>query len=280
MIKTVEKQNKIKTEDNPVYSLRMKYERSGKTDVEALRKDTQKVIDGAETLSHTELDIMASTWAFVSENIEREEWRNYIREDWEQLEYEHVEKSRFTKQDLFDDIYTAYENKEITELEAQVWAKRYRQCRYIFCLNVFHGRKDQRYCSSDCRKRAHRAQQRYNETGTYLPTSAYRDNREDTVDRAYYEHERSFDNEMLTEVIVPEDERRTYGGKRNRAAEDYREINLEKSLNEGEYAFEKSHENPVIYEGEKDGYIVCGDTTLKGSDSRQDEKEKGDTHEN
>ncbi|GAQ18519.1 hypothetical protein OPHB3_2460 [Oceanobacillus picturae] len=243
-----------KPKNDPLYLLRMKHERAERTDVEELRKDTEKYLSSNKPSSN-EVSILASTWAFVAENIEREEWRNYDRKDWAKLEYEHVEKSRYTRPDLIDDILTAQENGIITEEEAEAWSSNYRECEYIFCLNVFEGRRDQRYCSSDCRKRMHRAEKRFNETGTYLPTSAYCDNREDTEERSYQDHEIAFEDDWVTEELLPQESRRMFGGKRDRQLEIIREIQREKYEEKGENTFGKRRENAVYYEGTGTEYL-------------------------
>src|SRR5699024_7423814 len=96
--------------------------------------------------------------------------KSYTREDWAQLENEYVRYADYTEPDLFDDILTEYEAGKITADEAQAKAKQYRRCKYRFCENVYEPkRKDQSYCSPNCRKREANALQRFKQTGTYLP---------------------------------------------------------------------------------------------------------------
>lgn len=233
--------------NDELYLLRMKHQRAGRTDINELRADTERYLSRNNTPNEKESEILGEVWNFLAENIEREEWRNYTREDWEALERQHVEKSRYTKPDLFDDITTAYEKGELTEDEAKATALQYRECKYRFCLNVFNGRKDQRYCSADCRKRAHRAEQRFIETGTYLPPSAYKDNREDTDDRNYKERERAFEDTMIIEELEPFERSREYGYRRDRERELFFDIINENSKN----SVKIRHKNHVSYEEEE-----------------------------
>ncbi|MDY0409959.1 hypothetical protein [Paracerasibacillus soli] len=91
----MKQQNKKMT----LYKLRMKHRRARRVDVEQLRQDTDAYL-AENTPSKNEIDILADTWAFVAENIEREEWKTYTREDWEELERQHVERAYYTKPDL------------------------------------------------------------------------------------------------------------------------------------------------------------------------------------
>src|SRR5690625_1888985 len=99
--------------------IRMKHRRAGRVDVEALHEDTGAFLmeyEPGETIKYGEdheLEIAADVWAFVAENIERqqeaEKWASYTREDWAELERQYVERSDYTEMDLFDDILTKYE---------------------------------------------------------------------------------------------------------------------------------------------------------------------------
>lgn len=208
--------------------LHRRYNRANVYDLDGLQSDVDRFIAQTLDLDEATLDELAGIYAFIHENMEREGYRYYTREDWIKLERQHIEKARYTKPDLFDDILTAYERGELTEVQAKAAALQYRECRHVFCLNVFKGRKDQRYCSDDCRYRYAQARKRAQSFPfTTLPPSAYKDNRDDTDDQNYYEHERSFTDDVIAEVLEPADRKKTYGGKRNRAWEDKREIILD-----------------------------------------------------
>lgn len=183
---------------NELYRLRTTYQRSGKVDVVKLRKDTEAYLtkyykpkeykpdEPIKQGEDRELEILSEIWAFVAENIEREAWKSYTREEWAELERQYVEKSDYTEQDLTDDILIKFERGLFTAEEAHSYFRRYRACNYRFCENVFKpNRKDQRYCTADCRKREANAKGRYKQTGTYLPSHVYKDNRDDTVERNY-----------------------------------------------------------------------------------------------
>lgn len=226
--------NKGNTEENTkLYDIRMKHERAGRLDVDSLRKDTDAFLAEKPKPSAHELNILAGSWAFVAENMEREAWKYYTREDWEELERYHVEKASYTEPDLFDDITTAYEQERITADEARAKAKEYRKCSYIFCENVYRPkRKAQRFCTGSCRNAEVKANQRFENTGTYLPASAYKELRDDSKDDKYYEHERSFTNETIADVLYPASVMRDeYGGKRDRVRENI--LDRMKDMDEG-----------------------------------------------
>ena len=252
--------------------LRMKHRRAGRVDVEALHEDTGAFLmeyETSESVKHGEdyeLEILADVWTFVAENIERkqeaEKWASYTRADWAQLEYEYVERSEYTEQDLFDDILTEYENGIITADEAQAKAKQYRKCLYRFCLNVFKpGRKDQRYCpGKDCRKRESNAKIRYEKSGTYLPTSAYKDNRYDTEQENYEKMEVAVDMHENIEMLERHQLKDKQGGKRDRQREAYylQQV-FEKDLKDMQKTESKRHYNPVTNEEERAFFRLNGE---------------------
>lgn len=241
-----------------LYNLRTTHERAERTDVNQLRKDTNNYLTNNADPTRKELGILAGTWAFVAENIEREAWRDYTPEQWAQLEYQHIEKSRYTMPDLLDDILTAREYGSVTEEGAREWAASYQECSYVFCINVFNGRKDQRFCSEDCRKRMHRAQKRYEETGTYLPTSAYVDRREQTEERDYQEREIATEDGELNDKLIMQAQKRVYGGRRDRKVEIMREKSKKTA--------EKRRENPVNSRGgDNANAFLCFDTNAVNS---------------
>lgn len=246
-----------------LYQLRMKHQRAGRTDVESLLEDTNDLLsdyepndrlDLEEDVKHgedNELEILAGIWEFVAENIEREEWETYTREDWEEIERNHVERAEYTEPDLFDDILTKYERGLFTADEAQAYAKRYRECQYRFCLNVFEPRrKDQRYCTgSDCRRREANAKIRFERTGTYLPPYVYKDNRDDTDEENYQKKEIAYDMEENGEMFARFKYKDEFGGKRDRMREAYyyQEVTEKELKDSGESRLNR-HYNPVTNE--------------------------------
>lgn len=216
----------------------MEHQRAEKYDVDKLRQDTEEFltteykpssltkIRNTKFGKDNELEILSDIWGFVAENIEREEWKSYTREDWEELERNYVERADYTEPDLFDDILTKYERGLFTADEAQAYAKRYRKCRYRFCENVFKPRrKNQYYCpDSNCRNREANSKQRFKETGTYLPPHVYKELREDTRQRNYERWEVAQDIEIIEEVYIPQQYKNEYGGERDRAREDMYDI--------------------------------------------------------
>lgn len=251
-----------------VNQLRMKHRRANKTDVEQLRRDTEEYLAAnyaipqekkIKTGEDKNLEILADVWEFVAENIEREAWKSYTREQWEELERQYVEKTDYTEPDLFDDILTRYENDEITADEARAEAARYRKCQYRFCENVFiPSRKDKWYCSVDCRKREWEAKDRFEKTGTYLPPEAYKPNRYDTNAENYEEHEIAFnlsevghDGENIGDMLISQQHKKVYGGKRNKQLEAIKDITSYKYKDDL-----KRQKNPVYNEEDRTDEVV------------------------
>ncbi|KZM55192.1 hypothetical protein A3Q35_01170 [Aeribacillus pallidus] len=213
---------------NALYELRMKYERAGITDVEALNRETEKYLEN-HRLSDKEIHILAGIYDYVAENIERERFKYYTREEWEELERQYVHRASFTGPDLEDFLLTRLEKGKITRQQMEEERKRYKKCEHRFCLDYFiPRRKDQRFCCEDCRKRENEAIKEFERTskiyraGTYLPPSAYKEPRQVEKDAAYRKHERLFDSEILTKVMVRSEEHGYNDGKRNRATEERR----------------------------------------------------------
>ena len=199
------------------------YNRSGEMDVESLRQDTETLIDSSTNIreDHRTLEKLAEIWAFVHENLEREEWSTYTREDWLELEHEWIERARYTEPDLRDDLLIRQEHGNLTETQARVKYEKHQECEYVFCINVFNPkRKDQRFCCRNCKERQKEALKRFRWTGTYLPEHAYRDNREETDERNYMERETAYETESITDQIEPFERRREYGRKRDRLREE------------------------------------------------------------
>ncbi|MBS4193485.1 hypothetical protein [Lederbergia citri] len=72
----------------------------------------------------------------------------------------------------------------VTWDDYRVERKKWRSCKYMFCLNVYPidktnfkdmpaKRNDSRFCCDECRTAARDADRRYKETGSYLPESYY-----------------------------------------------------------------------------------------------------------
>lgn len=245
-----------------LYHLQKTYRRAGVTAVGRLKRDSAQTLSD-ESMATREvkfgedetLEIIADIWAFVHENMEREEWKSYTREEWQELERNYVERANYTEPDLFDDILTAYENGMITADEARAKAKEYRKCRYRFCENVFkYKRSNQYYCPEfDCRKREANAKIRFENTGTYLPPHVYKENRDDTDKENYESKEIAFNmsetgegDESIGDMLFNMEHKRRYGGKRDRVHEAvyYKEV-TEKDLRKDEISPVIRHYNHV-----------------------------------
>ena len=197
------------------------YERAGVKDIEGLRNDTEEFLDKTVNVDAGVLDLLAGTWSVVAENIEREAWRSYTREDWAELERQHVESSSYTEPDLRDDLLTRVEYEAMTVEEAREEYAEYRECDYVFCLEVYRPRRrDQRYCCSNCRYKQAEAERRYVRTGTYLPVHVYRDNRDHTDEQNYKQNETAYRTLDIERVLEPSQRQREYGRKRDREREE------------------------------------------------------------
>jgi hypothetical protein len=210
--------------NTPVYDLRMKYERANSTDIDALNHDVSEYLKRKETPSEANLAILGGIYFMVGENIEREAIKHLTRKEWAELEGQYVYKSVFTLPDLVDNLLTRMERGRITREQYEEERRKFKPCKHRFCLDYFiPRRKDQIYCSEDCRRREHEALKEYERTskiyvaGTYLPPTAYKEARQSEKDKAYRKHERLFEPETLLEIMA---EAEVNNGKRNRANEE------------------------------------------------------------
>jgi hypothetical protein len=198
------------------------YERSGVTDVEGLRRDSEAFIDQTVGIDSKTIGLLGATWNFVAENIERDAWKHYTREEWAELEHAHVEKSTYTAPDLIDDLMTRMERGKLTQDEARAEIEAFRECEYRFCLNVYKGRSNQRFCCRDCKERNKKANQRFKSTGTYLPPSAYKETRDDTRERNYRKRERTVKTSVIEGKLAPFEAKREHGYKKDEKRRIYR----------------------------------------------------------
>ncbi|QUG41308.1 hypothetical protein KD050_18845 [Psychrobacillus sp. INOP01] len=141
----------------------------------------------------------------------------------------YVENADFTVTDLYNDIVS---RMEWTALRCLVlisvfgidalstfdtvlyWdyyreeRKKWRACRYKYCLNMFAvkgdnlrgerpKRYDCRYCSEACRKATYEAEERYKLHGSYLPVYYYTDQLADTVGDKTRKHEIACSSEKI-----------------------------------------------------------------------------------
>jgi len=242
-----------------LYELIKKHRRAKRKDVEQLNKDVEQYLS-EHNASNNELSMLADVYRFMAETIEREAYKNYTREDWEKLEYAYVYKADYTEPDLMDDLLTQYERGLITWDELERLRRQWRECGHRFCLNVFKPRrKDQQFCSEDCRKREHEAVKEYERTsklykaGTYLPPSAYKSGREDEREKAYREYVRLYEPDKLQLL------ERGSGGKRDRATEERRLMSwrIDQEVEKYEKTNLKCQKFHVNYEDEEDVAFVA-----------------------
>lgn len=201
--------------------IQRKYERAGVKDVEGLRATTDEFLAANPKPSTKVLGLLAGSWAFVAENIERDAWKSYTREQWAELEHQYIEKSKYTEPDLRDDLLTAVEYGGQTIEQAREVYATYKECDYVFCLNVFQPKRGAKYCCRDCKERQRKAVKRFETTGTYLPPTAYKEKRDQVKERDYRKHEVALDDDILYNEVAPFQERREHGYKRERTREDF-----------------------------------------------------------
>jgi hypothetical protein len=205
--------------DHPLYDIRMKYERSGVKDINGLNRDVMRYFDEIQKPSEYSLNILAGIYDFIAENIEREQYKHYTRDQWEDLERQYVYRADFTQMDLYDMLISQLERGKITREQYRKERSKFKPCKHRFCLNYFVPRsRKHRFCCEDCRKRENDALKQFEITsqiyaaGTYLPPSAYKDNRQREKDQNYREYERLFED--------PEIIKEGYAGKRDRVTEE------------------------------------------------------------
>ena len=109
-------------------------------------------------------------------------------------------------------LYSDY--KDMIELGAHDWAdyqaerKNWRQCKYMYCLNMFPTaadnfmymqakRKDARYCCDGCRVAQKDADVRYKTTGSHLPVYYYVPKLTETVNDAARLYESAYEGEDI-----------------------------------------------------------------------------------
>lgn len=96
----------------------------------------------------------------------------------------YVERADYPISSLYSDYKEGIEAGERTWSDYRAERKKWRQCKYMYCLNMFatdHDnfrcapakRKDARYCCDDCRVAQKDADKRYRATGSYLPVYYY-----------------------------------------------------------------------------------------------------------
>ncbi|MEC1157566.1 hypothetical protein [Cytobacillus horneckiae] len=210
----------MKRANSPLYDLRMEYERANQIDVEALNRDVNSYLEKEPAPSTTKLALLGGIYFMVGENIEREAIKQRTRAEWAELERQYVHKSSFTLPDLVDNLLTRLERGKITREQYSAERKKFKPCEHRFCLDYFiPRRKDQKFCSNDCRKREHESLANFKKAGTYLPPSAYSEARQAEKDDAYFKHERLFEPKTLLEIGAKAE---TYKGYRDRETEERR----------------------------------------------------------
>ncbi|TKI50286.1 hypothetical protein [Lysinibacillus tabacifolii] len=91
--------------------------------------------------------------------------------------------------------------------------KKFRRCKYMFCLNMFpiekenaredkSKRVDSRFCCDACRKASHDAKKRFIKTGSYLPIEYYSPLYNESIDDRYRLHEKTQPGYVIESEIM------------------------------------------------------------------------------
>lgn len=92
----------------------------------------------------------------------------------------YIEKADYSIMSLYSDLKTEIEYGNMTWHDYRAERKKWRRCKYKFCLNMFPidknnfigkkaRRKDSRFCCDACRTAEHESNNRFLEHGSYLP---------------------------------------------------------------------------------------------------------------
>lgn len=242
--------------DNEIYTLRMKYQRTGITDIDGLNNDVGRILANKKPTEY-ELNIIGSIFEYVSENIERDSIKHRSADEWRELERRYIVKSDFTLPDLVDYLLRRLEKKRITREQLEQQRKQFKPCKHRFCLNYFTPhRKNAIYCSRDCKEKERDARKEYERTskmfdnGTYLPPSAYKFSHQVDKEREYKKRERLFEPEALNLILAnTELEEFENEGKRDRTVEErkLRSWRIDEEVKGGQtpVKYEKTGEKPV-----------------------------------
>lgn len=104
----------------------------------------------------------------------------------------YVERANYPISSLYSDYKDGIEAGERTWSDYRAERKKWRACKYMYCLNVFPTdadnfkiypakRKDSRFCCDDCRIGQRDAERRYKKHGSYLPVHYYLPRMDETV---------------------------------------------------------------------------------------------------
>lgn len=170
-----------------------------------------------KTAKVTTLEGMTRELDKLAEDYERES----IRANPPINDKAYVERADFTVTDLYNDLMSAIEWSLLRYmalistfgfaalpfysivLDYSYYVqerKKFRRCKYMFCLNMFPVAKenvrddkakrvDSRYCCETCRKAQYEAKQRFKKTGSYLPVEYYSPLYSESIDDRYRLHE-------------------------------------------------------------------------------------------
>ncbi|MGN7409854.1 hypothetical protein [Sporosarcina sp. SAFN-010] len=124
----------------------------------------------------------------------------------------YVERSDYPITSLYSDYKDKIEDGSATWSDYHAERKKWRQCRHMFCLNMYPidrnnfrkkpaKRKDARFCCDDCRVAQKDADNRYSETGSYLPVYFYLPRLTETVNDEARLYESAYEGEDIEKEI-------------------------------------------------------------------------------
>gem|GEM_PF-1453110 len=225
-----------------------------------------------KTAKVTTLEGMARELAKYSEHIDRESLRTQPPVN----DRAYVERSEFTITDLYNDLMSIIEWSLFrymaliytfgfealpyysTVLDYSYYVqqrKKFRRCKYMFCLNMFAmegdnfrnakpKRVDSRFCCDVCRKASYDATKRFKSTGSYLPVEYYAPIYGESVDDRYRLHEQVYlENDIETEIAK---KKPAFKAKSKKVSYEHGKVVTYSSLDEAEKALENAEKVDII----------------------------------
>lgn len=224
-----------------------------------------------KTAKVTTLEGMAREFVKLSEYMDRQS----IKAKPPVTDRAYVERSEFTITDLYNDLMSRIEWSLFryialvytfgfdalpyysTVLDYSYYAhqrKKFRRCKYMFCLNMFAiednfrdakaKRVDSRFCCDACRKASFDAKKRFKHTGSYLPIEYYAPIYGESVDDRYRLHEQAYPaNDIETEIAK---KKPTFKPKIKHESYEHGKVVKFRSLDEAKKAQESAEKVDII----------------------------------
>lgn len=154
------------------------------------------------------LEGVANALILTAERAEQEA----IRKNPPRNDRAYVERSDYSITTLYSDYKDDIEAGHKSWTDYHEERKKWRRCKYMYCLNVFPidsdnfkaqpaKRSDSRYCCEACRKGEYDAKRRYVETGSFLPIYFYLPELSESVGDKIREQEFASEADIIEEEI-------------------------------------------------------------------------------